>query len=506
MTMFESIQEFHAVNGVFIKSIIAGTFVAAACGMMGCFIILRKLSFLSDALAHAMLTGVIAGYLLIKILFGTEPEVPAMVIGALLSGIFTVMMISFVTRVSRIKQDTAIGIMYTGIFAVGGFVLSMKSFGRFIHKDLYHLIIGDVLAVSNSELWMLAIILIIVFAFVTLLFRHLQLTSFDPIMAAAIGVPVLAVEYGLTICTSLVVVGGVTIVGVILVVALMITPAAAAYLLFDRLKPMLFASAAIGIVSFWLGYVVAFYAGVAPGSAVVVTLTCIFLIVLTVAPRYGLIADWLRKKQMVPQPIVEDILGSILKTKDHRDWEANVLKHVGGSRGRITNAIRALVRQDMLELQDGQLALTEKGRKEAIRLRRAHRLWETYLEQTGTPAEKLHETAHVLEHVNDRVALDYLDDKLGHPIQDPHGSEIPEDERVLKPGQQVLLSKLRAGHRGKVVEIGKNLQVIQLTRGTMVQVGPRQDNGQIWTVTTADQQELRLTHDQADEVKVEIVE
>ena len=112
MSMIESIQEFHAANGVFIKSILAGTLVAAACGMMGCFIILRRLSFLSDALAHAMLTGVIAGYLLIKILFGTEPEVPAMIIGALVSGIVTVMMISFVTRVSRIKQDTAIGIMF----------------------------------------------------------------------------------------------------------------------------------------------------------------------------------------------------------------------------------------------------------------------------------------------------------------------------------------------------------------------------------------------------------
>ena len=504
--MIESIQQYHAENGVFIKSIIAGTLVAAACGLMGCFIILRRLSFLSDALAHAMLTGVIGGYLLIKILFGTEPEVPAMVIGALLSGIVTVMMISFVTRVSRIKQDTAIGIMYTGIFAIGGFVLSMKAFGRFIHKDLYHLIIGDVLAVSNSELWMLAVILIIVFAFVTLFFRHLQLTSFDPVMAAAIGIPVLAIEYGLTICTSLVVVGGVTIVGVILVVALMITPAAAAYLLFDRLKPMLVASALIGVISFWLGYLVAYYAGVAPGSAVVVTLTLIFLIVLVVAPKYGLIADWLRKRQMVPQPIVEDILGSILKAKDHRDLETNVLNNVGGSRGRITSAIRKLVRQEMLQLKDGFLALTDKGHKEAVRLRRAHRLWETYLQQTGTPDEKLHEKAHVLEHVHDRTALDYLDDKLGHPIQDPHGSEIPEDEMVLKSGQLVLLSKLRKGHQGRIVTLGKSLADLPLAEGAVVIVGPRQDNGQIWTVTTPESETLRLTHDQADEIKVEIVD
>ena len=184
--MIDWVREFHGEYGVFVTSILAGTFVAASCGMIGCFIVLRRLSFLSDALAHAMLTGVIAGYLIVKILTGAEPAVPAMIIGALISGIATVSMISFVTRVSRIKQDTAIGIMYTGIFATGGVLHSLYS--DRMHIDLYHFMIGSVLAIDDADLWMMAIITSIVLGVVILFFRHFQLSTFDPVMAASIGI------------------------------------------------------------------------------------------------------------------------------------------------------------------------------------------------------------------------------------------------------------------------------------------------------------------------------
>jgi len=503
--VIEFLQNFHGEYGVFIKSLIAGTFVSAACGMIGCFIILRRLSFLSDALAHSMLTGVIVGYLLVKILTGSEPEVPAMIFGALFAGLVTVAMVSFVTKVSRVKQDTAIGIMYTGIFAIGGFVISLKAFGRFIHKDLYHLIIGDVLAVSNSELWMLAVILVVVFGFITLFFRQLQLTSFDPVMAAAIGVPVVVFDYGLTISTSLVVVGGVTIVGVILVVALMITPAATAYLLFDRLKPMLIASSLFGVVGYWLGYLLAFVFGVAPGSAVVVMLTFNFLVVLVLAPRYGLLADWLRKRQMVPQPAIEDVLGYVLKANPSGVEENRVIADVPGAKGIASRAIRSLIGRDLLERAKGKIALTNEGRKEAVRLRRAHRLWETYLQHAGMPESDLHDTAHLLEHVNDPAAIDYLDDKLGHPTHDPHGSEIPEDEFSLDQNQTVILSKLRDGYEAEVVSVADNLKGTQLEAGMHLRVGPRVRDGEVWTVEVSQIGQVQLNHEQADSVIVKVV-
>ena len=160
-----------------------------------------------------------------KILFDEDAHVAAMLFGAMLAGIITVAAIGFVTRVSRIKEDTAIGIMYTGIFALGAFVVSLKAMGKFIQIDIYHFIVGNVVSAGGAELWLLAIVASIVLGVIILFYRPLQLTSFDPVMAASIGIPVVAVDYMLTACTSLVVVSGVRIAGVILVVALIITPA-----------------------------------------------------------------------------------------------------------------------------------------------------------------------------------------------------------------------------------------------------------------------------------------
>jgi len=239
--------DFHLANGHLIRPLVVGTLVSLVCSIVGCFIILRRLSFLSDAIAHAMLAGVVGGYLLMKLLFGVEAHVGAMLVGALLAGVVTVAMVSFVTRVSRVKQDTAIGIMYTGIFALGAFAVSIKALGQYIHIDIYHFIVGSVISVGNTELWISGVVAAIVITVVMLFYRQLQLTSFDPVMAASIGIPVVAFDYVLTACTSLVVVSGVRIAGVILVVALIITPAASAYLLFDKLNSMNYAAATSGV-------------------------------------------------------------------------------------------------------------------------------------------------------------------------------------------------------------------------------------------------------------------
>ena len=206
--------------GYLIRPLIVGTLVSIVCSVIGCFIVLRRMSFLADAIAHSMLAGVIGGYLLMKIFYQQDSNLTAMLIGAILSGILTVAMVGFVTKFSRIKQDTAIGIMYTGIFAFAAFIVSLESISQYIQIDIYHFIVGDIMAVDNSELWLLAIVASIVLPVVIMFYRPLQLTTFDPIMAAAIGIPVMAVEYLLTACTSLVVVSGVQIAGVILVVAL----------------------------------------------------------------------------------------------------------------------------------------------------------------------------------------------------------------------------------------------------------------------------------------------
>ena len=502
--MTEWLTEFHLQYGYLIKPLVVGTLVSLVCSVVGCFIILRRLSFLSDAIAHAMLAGVVGGYLLMKMLFGVEAHVGAMLLGALIAGVVTVAMVGFVTRVSRIKQDTAIGIMYTGIFALGAIVVSMKSFGKHIHIDIYHFIVGSVISVSDAELWIAGIVAAIVIPVIILFYRHLQLTSFDPVMAASIGIPVVAVDYMLTACTSLVVVSGVRIAGVILVVALIITPAASAYLLFDRLNRMIFAAGAIGVICVWLGFGLATWAGTSLGPAIVISSTAFFLLTLTFAPRYGLLSDWIRIQSAVPQEVKEDVLGSVLRSE--KDWVpmTEVLWHITSPNPRIRRAIQSLIRQDLLDEQNGSVQLTRRGRSEARRLLRAHRIWETYLDRMGTPGPELHGQAHKLEHLNDEQTIDYLDDKLGHPLTDPHGSEIPEDVVDLQANAEIRASLLREGHVAQVIRIESPATRLGITEGMTVDVGPRSDDGKTWTLITPSGQPVKLDHNQADSIFVKL--
>ena len=504
--MTEWITEFHLENGHLIKPLVVGTLVSLVCSIVGCFIILRRLSFLADAIAHSMLAGVVGGYLLMKILFSSEAHIGAMLVGALLAGIVTVAMVGFLTQVSRIKQDTAIGIMYTGIFAVGAFAISMKSLGQYIHIDIYHFIVGSVVSVGNIELWIAGLVAALVIALVMMFYRQLQLTSFDPVMAASIGIPVVAVDYLLTACTSLVVVSGVRIAGVILVVALIITPAATAYLLFDRLSRMIWAAAAIGVGCYWGGFFLAQSAGASPGPSIVITSTSFFLMTLVLAPKYGLLADWNRKRRSVPQEIKEDVLGSVLRSRSEWVPMSEVMRHVETHNPRIRRAIQQLIRQDFLDQKENSLQLTQQGHREARRLLRAHRIWETYLARMGTPASDLHGRAHKLEHLNDERTIDYLDDKLGHPLTDPHGSEIPEDFVDFEELEIVRSSLLREGHRAQVVRIDDHQLEHKLSCGMVVVAGPRSEDGQQWSLITDQGESIHLSHEQADAVFVKLVE
>lgn len=504
--MFERLAEFQLNYGYLIKPLIVGTLVSMVCSVIGCFIVLRRMAFLADAIAHSMLAGVIAGYLVMKIFFGQEAHLAAMLVGAMFAGILTVAMIGLVTKVSRIKQDTAIGIMYTGIFAFGAFIISTSFFGQLIHIDIYHFIVGSVLATTNSELWLLGIVTSIVLSVVLLFYRPLQLTSFDPIMAASIGVPVLAIEYLLTACTSLVVVSGVRVAGVILVVALLITPAATSYLLFDRLNRMIFGAAAIGVVSYWLGFGLASWVGAAPGASGVVVSTAIFLIALVLSPRRGMVIDWLRQQRGVTEEVAEDILGQVLRHPAEWVPISTVMKGVESANVRIRQSLNSLVRQGYLEQRQAEIRLTDIGRREATQLVRAHRLWETYLQRAGVPPEEWHKKAHVLEHVSDDRTVDYLDDKLGHPLADPHGSEIPADIEHLDQNVDVRVSMLREGDRATIQSVTDEIARLGLEVGQRIVVGPRVAEGRLWTITIASGKQFELNHHQADAIQVRVAE
>ncbi|WP_186579396.1 metal ABC transporter permease [Aquibacillus kalidii] len=262
------------------KALLTSIMVGIICGVIGCFIILRGMALMGDAISHAVLPGVAISYMLgINFFFG-----------AVFTGLVVAVAIGFVTQNSRIKHDTSIGIMFTAAFAAGIIIITMLKSST----DLYHILFGNVLAVRPSDMWITLGIGLVVLLAVYLFYKELLVTSFDPTMAAAYGLPIRFIHYFLMALLTMVTVASLQTVGIVLVVAMLITPAAAAYLLTERLSIMIFLASGIGVLSSIIGLYCSFTYNLASGATIVLAATAIFILVFLFAPKHGLI--WKRIK------------------------------------------------------------------------------------------------------------------------------------------------------------------------------------------------------------------
>ncbi|WP_078577080.1 metal ABC transporter permease [Salipaludibacillus agaradhaerens] len=256
--------------------------VGIICGVIGCFIIMRGMALMGDAISHAVLPGVVLAYMLGVNFF----------IGAVIAGVLTALAIGFISQNSRIKEDSAIGIMFTAMFAVGVIMItSLNGSG----VDLQHILFGNVLAVSRTNLYSTLGIGIFVIAAVVIFYRPLLLSTFDETMAKASGLPVKWIHYLLMLLLSFVTVASLQTVGIILVVAMLITPGATAYLLTERFSIMLILAALIGVVSGIVGLYLSVIYNVSSGGSIVVTASGIFAVAFLFSPKQGLVFKLLRK-------------------------------------------------------------------------------------------------------------------------------------------------------------------------------------------------------------------
>jgi ABC-type Mn2+/Zn2+ transport system permease subunit len=264
------------------KALLTSIMVGIICGAIGCFIILRGMALMGDAISHAVLPGVALSYMLgINFFFG-----------AVLTGVLTAVGIGFVSQNSRIKHDVAIGILFTFSFALGIILITlMKS-----STDLYHILFGNVLVVRSSEMWMTFAVGIIVLSVIYFFFKELLVSSFDPIMSAAYGLPNKLIHYLLMILLTMVTVASLQTVGIVLVVAMLITPAATAYLLTDRLWVMIYLSMGFGVISSILGLYFSYTYNLASGASIVLVATILFAIAFTLSPKQGILWRALRAK------------------------------------------------------------------------------------------------------------------------------------------------------------------------------------------------------------------
>jgi manganese/iron transport system permease protein len=267
-----------------VRGLLASLMVGTLCAVVGSYVVLRGMAFFGDALAHAILPGVAIAYLLGANLFW----------GALAMGLVTAVGIGYLSRRGQVKEDTAIGVVFAASFALGVALLStVQSYT----VDLTHILFGNVLGVSNTDLWLTAGLGIAALLAVVLLYKELLVISFDPVLAATLRLPLRALDYGLLVLIALTIVVSLQTVGVALMVAMLVTPAATAYLLTRRLWHMMIVGATIGAFSSMAGLYLSFYVNVASGAAVVLVCTACFIVAFLFAPSRGAIPTWLRGRQ-----------------------------------------------------------------------------------------------------------------------------------------------------------------------------------------------------------------
>lgn len=271
MNFIEAIIQYEFLQ----KALITSVMVGIISGVIGCFIILRGMALMGDAISHAVLPGVALSFMLGINFF----------IGAVVTGILTAVGIGYITQNSRVKNDSSIGIMFTAAFAVGIILITfLKS-----SSDLYHILFGNVLAVRPSDMWMTLIIGLVVLVSVYLFYKELLVSSFDPIMAEAYGLPNKMIHYFLMTLLTLVTVASLQTVGIILVVAMLITPASTAYLLTNRLSIMIFLAMLFGAISAIVGLYLSFTFNLASGATIVLVATALFILTFIFSPKQGVL-------------------------------------------------------------------------------------------------------------------------------------------------------------------------------------------------------------------------
>ncbi|MBT3270581.1 iron ABC transporter [Candidatus Poribacteria bacterium] len=420
--------------------VLMGALVAVSCGLIGCFLVLRGMSLIGDAISHAVLPGIALAFLL----SGSRASLP-MFVGAAIFGVLTAVLIEAVYKHSRIKQDAAMGVVFSTLFAVGVILISVLA--DKVDLDQECVLYGEIafIPLEDRATWLgveLGPESVMIMAFVcgmivlgiALFYRPLLVASFDPALATSMGFSAMLIHYAMMTMLSLTIVSAFESVGAILVVSMLIAPAATAYLLTDRLSRMLVISAAHGVLTSLGGWHLSVWLECSTAGAMVVVGTSLFLLAFVCSPSHGLVARLARRVRLTRRMADENVLGALIRAEEDGAPAFTTVTLAAWLRlpsARVTHVVRRLRRRDwLIAMGSDGVGLTDAGREQATQVLRAHRLWETLLSrEVGLPGDHLHDAAAHLEHYIDTDTLETLDLTLGRPDTDPHGATIPAPRR-----------------------------------------------------------------------------
>ena len=401
------------------RALMISVMVGLMCGILGVFLVLRNMSLIGDALSHSVLPGIFFAFLVVK---GYNSF--AFFIGSSIAGIVAAISISWIQQKVKTKNDAAIGIVYTTLFSIGVIGISWIQHAQGVHIDLKDFLFGNILGVKQEDMYLTFVVMVFTLISLTLFYRQLFISTFQETIAQAMGIPVKFLHYFLLVVLAFVVVVSINAVGVILVVAMLITPASTALLLSNKMQNVIFISGLIGILSAVFGLIAAVYYDFPPAPTMAVMSTIFYATAVLFSPEHGLIFKFLKERRESNRIEKEDIIKYLFKNKNAN--LSDVASFIGLSKNKVGKLVSNLVKNGFMNKSNGALILTSSGERQANELIRAHRLWETYqVEAMGMDASKIHPDAERMEHHLSKDMMDRISKDLGHPDVDPHGSPIP---------------------------------------------------------------------------------
>ncbi|MEM6297181.1 MAG: metal ABC transporter permease [Bacteroidota bacterium] len=408
---------------------LAAVLLSASAAMVGCFTFVRKRALVGDAIAHSILPGVCLAFLI-----SGEKNPFWLLLGAAITGWLSLMAMDFIVRHSKLKADTAIGAVLSIFFGLGILLLtSIQHSGSGNQAGLDKFLFGKAASMTQQDVWVFGGVAVGILVILTLFFNAFKVLSFDLDFARTRGLPIRFLEFILATITVLAVATGIQAVGVVLMAALLITPAAAARFWTDRLVKMIGLAAIFGMLSGFFGAFVSYAAPSMPtGPWIVMVLSVIALVSVVFAPKRGIWARRQLQRENRQKIHLENILKTFYALSESKEVEKvgfsfeEIIRRRHFSVSALKEGLRKLKRKGFVEPIEKNWRLTPEGKAESRRIVRLHRLWELYLNRRlNMMPDHVHNSAEAIEHIITPEVESQLLEELGHPALDPHESEIP---------------------------------------------------------------------------------
>ncbi|MFQ5653875.1 MAG: metal ABC transporter permease [Planctomycetota bacterium] len=427
------------LDGGTVWTVVVGMSAATSCALVGSYLVLRRIALLGDAISHAVLPGLVIGFML----SGSRSLLP-MLGGAVVAALSTTYLTETIARRGRVAGDASMGVVFTTLFAIGVILMSRHAAqvdldpGCVLYGQLELAAIDTVsIAVTGSEVprtqITLTLILLANLLLLSLFWKELKITSFDPALAVTVGISATAMHYLLMTMVAATAVACFEAVGSILVIAMLIVPAATARLLTDRLATLLVAAVLVAWISAIGGYALAVHLDTSVAGMMAVVVGGEFALAALLAPRHGILAGTLRRAALALRIAEDDVLAALYRLQEAQEPQIAAESAIPGAPEapparrlpRLALRIKGLLRGG----PPGAEKLTSRGLARGRALVRAHRTWEVYLrERLDLPADHLHDPANRMEHYVDDSMAERILEGLEQPQKDPHGRRIPPKE------------------------------------------------------------------------------